>query len=153
MSHMQAPTVLLVEDNPGHARLIEKILRRSKITSNIILLHDGQQAVDYLFSQEQEHHADSYSNLLMLLDLNLPFLNGYQVLERVRGDARTKCIPVVVLTTADDPQEIKTCYELGCNLYITKPIDYYKFTEAIRELGNTLSVVTLPLKQYSKSVS
>lgn len=149
MSRKQAPTVLLVEDNPGHARLIEKILRRSKLANNIILLSDGQQAVDYLFNREEDYHAEPYSNLLMLLDLNLPFLNGYQVLARVKGDARTKCIPVVILTTADDPQEVKTCYELGCNLYITKPIDYYKFTKAIRELGNCPSIVTLPLTQYS----
>lgn len=136
MSYIQPPTVLLVEDNPGHARLIEKILRRSKLAHDIVLLSDGQQAVDYLFYQGNHNESDSYSNLLILLDLNLPILNGYQVLQRVRADARTKCIPVVVLTTADDQQEIKTCYELGCNLYITKPIDYNKFTQAIRELSD-----------------
>lgn len=150
MSHIQAPTILLVEDNPGHARLIQKILRRSKLANDIVLLPDGQQAVDYLFGQGNKNESDSYSNFLMLLDLNLPILNGYQVLQQVRADARTKCMPVVVLTTADDPQEVKSCYELGCNLYITKPIDYHKFTQAIRELAHSHSIVTVPLTKYSK---
>ena len=146
MSHLQPPTILLVEDNLGHARLIEKNLRRAKITHNIILLRDGQQALDYLFSR----HRGPLSNLLMLLDLNLPILNGYQVLKRIKKDDRTKRIPVVVLTTTDDPHEVDTCYELGCNFYITKPVEYSKFSQAIRQLSHFLSVVTVPITGYSK---
>ena len=80
----------------------------------------------------------------MLLDLNLPVLDGYHVLERLKADGRTRRIPVVVLTTTDDPREVARCYELGCNVYITKPVDYAHFCEAVRTLGLFLSVVTVP---------
>jgi CheY-like chemotaxis protein len=80
----------------------------------------------------------------MLLDLNLPVLDGYQVLQRMKADERTKCIPVVILTTTDDTREVARCYDLGCNVYLTKPVDYEKFSEAICKLGLFLAVVTVP---------
>ncbi|MGB0389517.1 MAG: response regulator, partial [Ardenticatenaceae bacterium] len=143
MSNLQATTIILVEDDLGHARLIEKNLRRAKITNKIIQLHDGQQALDYLFGQ-REQARPPLSRFLMLLDLNLPVLNGMQVLQRIKNDSRTKRIPVVILSTTDDPREVEACYELGCNLYITKPVEYAKFSQTIRQLGQVLSVVTLP---------
>jgi CheY-like chemotaxis protein len=82
--------------------------------------------------------------MLILLDLNLPVLDGYQVLQRIKSDERTKHIPVVVLTTTDDNREIERCYELGCNIYITKPVEYDQFSEAIRKLGLFLTVVKVP---------
>ena len=144
MSNMQAVTILLVEDDPGHARLIEKNLRRSNITNEIKAIHDGQQAVDYLFKQGDYADSPHATPLLVLLDLNLPGLDGYQVLEQMKGDERTKRIPVVILTTTDDKREVARCYELGCNVYITKPVDYEHFSEAIRKIGLFLSVVTVP---------
>ena len=144
MTNKQEVTILLVEDDPGHARLIEKNLRRSNITNDLIVLSDGQQAVDYLFGKGTYAGAKHSTRLLMLLDLNLPVLDGYQVLRRMKGDERTKCIPVVVLTTTDDAREVARCYELGCNVYITKPVDYEQFSEAIRKLGLFLAVVTIP---------
>jgi len=131
-------TILLVEDDPGHARLIEKNLRRANITNDIVKATDGQQAVDYLFSNGRA------LSLLVLLDLNLPVLDGYQVLERMKADERTKHIPVIMLTTTDDSREVSRCYELGCNVYITKPVDYEQFSEAIRKLGLFLLVVMIP---------
>jgi CheY-like chemotaxis protein len=138
-------TILLVEDDPGHARLIEKNLRRSNLTNDIVVVSDGQQAIDYLFCEcEYAAREGCVSPLLVLLDLNLPVLDGYQVLQRMKGDERTRRIPVIVLTTTDDAREVSRYYELGCNVYITKPVDYEKFSAAIRQLGLFLSVVTIP---------
>jgi CheY-like chemotaxis protein len=138
MSRMKEVTILLVEDDLGHARLIEKNLRRSNIANEIITVSDGQQALDYVSGSERP------SPLLVLLDLNLPVLDGYQVLERMKAGERTRCIPVVVLTTTDDHREMSRCYDLGCNVYVTKPVDYQQFSEAIRKLGLFLSVVAIP---------
>jgi CheY-like chemotaxis protein len=137
-------TMLLVEDDPGHARLIEKNLRRANITNQIIVADDGQKAVDFLFSQGEYAGESLPAQLLVLLDLNLPVLDGYEVLQRMKNDTRTKSIPVIILTTTDDPQEISHCYELGCNVYVTKPVNYDKFSEAVMNLGLFLSVVKFP---------
>ena len=144
MPKTQEVTILLVEDDPGHARLIEKNLRRSNITNNVVTASDGQQAADYLFGAGEHAESNLPSSLLVLLDLNLPILDGYQVLQRMKADERTKRIPVVILTTTDDRREVSRCYDLGCNVYVTKPVDYEQFSEAIRQLGLFLSVVTVP---------
>jgi CheY-like chemotaxis protein len=140
----QSVTILLVEDDPGHARLIERNLCRAHITNEIITLGDGQQAVDYLFKERTYAGATHPLPLLLLLDLNLPQLDGYQVLSRLKADEHTRHIPVVILTTTDEPYEIERCYALGCNVYITKPVEYEQFAEAIRQLGLFLSVVKIP---------
>jgi CheY-like chemotaxis protein len=147
MNSAQEVTILMVEDDAGHARLIEKNLRRCNITNDIVTVGDGQQAVDYLFREGQYAGTLGSPNLLVLLDLNLPVLDGYQVLRRMKEDERTRRIPVIVLTTTDDPREVAKCYDLGCNVYITKPVDYERFCEAIRKLGLFLSVVTIPKEQ------
>ena len=92
------------------------------------------------------------SPLLVLLDLNMPVLNGYQVLERMKRDERTKSIPVIILTTTDDAREVSRCYELGCNVYITKPVDYEQFSEAIRKLGLFIMVMMIPDGGRQKTV-
>jgi len=138
MSEAHQVIILLVEDDPGHARLIEKNLQRSNITNEIVHLTNGQQAIDYLFDEK------GAAPLLVLLDLNMPVLDGYQVLKRIRANPRTKRIPVVILTTTDDVREVSRCYDLGCNVYMTKPVDYQQFSDAIRKLGLFLSVVTVP---------
>jgi CheY-like chemotaxis protein len=144
MPHRQEVTILLVEDDPGHARLIEKNLRRSSITNDIVVINDGQQAVDYLFCEGDYAGGRPHKPILVLLDLNLPGLDGYQVLQRMKRDDRTKRIPVVILTTTDDAREVERCYDLGCNVYLTKPVDYEQFSDAIRKLGLFLMVVTIP---------
>jgi len=145
MEHEQQPvTILLIEDDRGHALLIEKNLRRAGIANEIVNLDTGQKAVDFLF-KKGSYSADTHpAPPLILLDLNLPVLDGYQVLRIIKNDERTKAIPVVVLTTTDNPQEIAKCYELGCNVYITKPVEYEKFSDAIRRLGLFLSIVRVP---------
>lgn len=137
-------TILLVEDDPGHARLVEKNLRRANLTNPIIVLGDGGQAMDYLFREGTYADEPMPKNLLVLLDLNLPVMDGYQVLRRMKESAATQRIPVIVLTTTDDAREVNRCYDLGCNVYITKPVDYEGFSEAIRKLGLFLSVVAIP---------
>lgn len=144
MSKNKDVTILLVEDDPGHARLIEKNLRRSNITNNIVIVTEGQQALDYLLGEGEYAGRERPSPLMVLLDLNLPVLDGYQVLQRMKADERTKRIPVVILTTTDDPREVSRCYELNCSVYVTKPVDYEQFSEAVRKLGLFLSVVTVP---------
>jgi len=132
-------TILLAEDDSGHARLIIKNLRRANIMNPIVTVENGQDALDYLYSRIDDHPL-----LLVLLDLNMPVLDGYQVLERMKADERTKRIPVIILTTTSDPREVDRCYDLGCNVYVTKPVNYDHFSEAIRKLGLFLSVVTIP---------
>ena len=144
MPRIEDVTILLVEDDPGHARLIEKGLRRANINNEIITLSDGQQALDYLFGEGDYAVVDPPRRILILLDLNLPVLDGYQVLELMKADERTKRIPVIILTTTDDAREVSRCYDLGCSVYITKPVEYEQFTDAIRKLGLFLSVVTMP---------
>ena len=145
MNNLMHPiTILLVEDDQGHARLIEKNLRRANIANSIIAVDDGQKAVDYLFSQGAYAGEKISPQLMVLLDLNLPVLDGYQVLQRMKSNPHTKSIPVIILTTTDDPQEIAHCYELGCNVYVTKPVNYDKFSEAIMRLGLFLSIVEVP---------
>ena len=136
--------ILLVEDDPGHALLIKKNLRRGGITHDIVVLDDGQKAVDYLFMQGAYATDEHAPPPLILLDLNLPVLSGYQVLKIIKNDERTKQIPVVVLTTTDNPQEVARCYAYGCNMYITKPVEYDQFTEMIQRLSMFLSIVKTP---------
>lgn len=136
--------ILLVEDDPGHARLIEKNLRRANVVNELVLLKDGRQALDYLFGEGAYQAQRLTTPTLILLDLNMPVLDGYQVLHRIKQDKRTKHIPVIILTTTDDAREVTRCYELGCNVYITKPVAYDQFCEAVRKLGLFLPVVTIP---------
>ncbi len=144
MQEQLAVTILLVEDDPGHALLIEKNLRRAGVSNTIIKLDDGQKAVDFLFKEGVYADDPSPAPFLVLLDLNLPILDGYQVLQRIKANEKTKRIPVVMLTTTDNPQEIARCYELGCNIYVTKPVEYDDFSEAIRNLGLFLCIVKIP---------
>ncbi|HEU0264139.1 MAG TPA: response regulator [Geobacterales bacterium] len=144
MDHHQPVTILLVEDDPGHARLIEKNLRRAAVANVIVSLDNGQKALDFLFKQGAYTDDTTPMPLLVLLDLNMPVMDGYQVLKRLKADDRTKKIPVVVLTTTDNPNEIGKCYELGCNVYVTKPVEYDDFCEAIRQLGLFLTIVKVP---------
>ncbi len=137
-------TILIVEDDPGHARLIEKNIRRSHISNDLLVIENGQAASDYIFCEGRYAHCGHPNPLLVLLDLNLPVMDGAALLKRMKTDPRTRSIPVVVLTSTEDPREVARCYELGCNVFITKPVDYQQFSEAIRQLGLFLSVVALP---------
>jgi CheY-like chemotaxis protein len=144
MPDMNQVTILVVEDDPGHARLIEMNLRRAGISNEIQWFEDGQKVVDFLLREDPQGGSGPSKPVLLLLDLNLPVLDGYQVLERIRSHERIRHVPVAILTTTDDEREITRCYELGCNVYITKPVDYDKFAEAVRRLGLLFCVMKTP---------
>jgi len=146
MSDKLPVTILLVEDDPGHAVLIQKNLRRGGIVNEIVAVEDGQKAVDFLFKQGGFAGDPRTGPVLMLLDLNLPILDGYQVLTLVKNDERTRHIPIVILTTTDNPHEVTKCYDFGCNIYLIKPVDYAQFSESIRNLGLFLSIIQVPQK-------
>jgi CheY-like chemotaxis protein len=135
--------ILLAEDDDGHARLVEKNLARVGFVNRIHRVHDGQEALDYVFRQGDYEHRDADGPLLILLDVKMPRVDGVEALARIKGDARTSMLPIIMLTTTDDPREVQRCYELGCNVYITKPMAYEAFVEAIHRLGLFLQVVTV----------
>ncbi len=144
MGNLGEVSILIVEDDAGHARLIEKNLRRAKISNAITRVENGREALDFLFGEGAYDGQERPSPLLVLLDLNMPVMDGYQVLEQMKADSRTKHVPVVVLTTTDDAREVSRCYDLGCSVYITKPVEYDSFCEAIQQLGLFMSIVTVP---------
>ena len=140
--------IFLIEDDDGHARLVEKNLRRAGLQNAFLRLRDGQEALDYFFPSADAVSASAdFSNPVVLLDVNMPKIDGIEVLRRLKADAATAMLPVIMLTTTDDPREIAHCYELGCNIYVTKPVDYEAFIEAVQRLGFFLQVVKLPHRQ------
>lgn len=138
---MHSVTIAIVEDDDGHAHLIEKNLRRAGVTNPIERFANGRFFWEYLNSKD-----NVAKQLLVLLDLNMPELDGYEVLKRMKEHKDFHRVPVIILTTTDDAREIDRCYEAGCNVYITKPVEYTKFSEAIRELGLLLNVMAIPEK-------
>ena len=135
-------SIVMIEDDEGHARLIEKNIRRAGISNEITHFTDGGSALEYLF--EDPRGPAKNGPALILLDLNLPDMSGTDILAKVKSDPRLHLTPVVVLTTTDDKVEIQRCYDLGCNVYITKPVNYESFADAIRQLGLFLSVIQVP---------
>jgi CheY-like chemotaxis protein len=144
MENRNEVSILIVEDDDGHARLIAKNLKRAGISNRITRVENGREALDVLFSEGAFVGIERPSPLLVLLDLNMPVMDGYQVLEKMKADSRTHKVPVVVLTTTDDAREVARCYELGCSVYITKPVEYENFAAAIQQLGLFMSIVTVP---------
>jgi DNA-binding response OmpR family regulator len=136
--------IIMIEDDEGHARLIERNIRRSGVNNEIVPFSEGTAALKYLFGEDGTGLDHKNEALLILLDLNLPDMSGIDILRRVKENQYLKAVPVVVLTTTDDSQEIKRCYELGCNVYITKPVNYESFANAIRQLGLFFSVIQVP---------
>ena len=140
MNYHQPVNIILIEDDEGHARLIEKNIRRAGISNGIQHFTDGTSALTYL--HEAPDGPTHNGPALILLDLNLPDMSGIDILGKIKaGSNPLKRTPVVVLTTTDDKIEIQRCYDLGCNVYITKPVNYESFADAIRQLGLFLSVI------------
>lgn len=147
---VRSTSILLVEDDHGHAHLIEKNLRRAGFRNLIIHCDDGQKAVNFL-RKKRNDQVEGPLRLVVLLDLILPVLDGYEVLKIIKANEGTKCIPVIVLTIIGNPDEVSRCYDLGCNLYITKPIEeittpveFANFSTTVQILGNFLSIVKTP---------
>jgi CheY-like chemotaxis protein len=173
MSHGETVSIVLVEDDDGHATLVERNLRRAGVTNGFMRFRDGQDVLDYFFGEppgagiaasaaalttdaglavnpapqagaSMHPSREDLTNFVVLLDLKMPRVDGFEVLRRLKESPQTAAVPVIILTTTDDPREIARCYELGCNVYITKPVEYDAFIEAVRRLGFFLQVVKLP---------
>jgi two-component system, response regulator len=125
--------ILLVEDNPDDVELTLHALKRSKISNQVVVAKDGVEALDYLFSEQEPDGARLPA--VVLLDLNLPKISGGDVLKRIRADERTRLLPVVILTTSGEQQDVVSSYSNGANSYIRKPVDFNQFAEAVQQLG------------------
>lgn len=137
-------TIIMIEDDEGHARLIERNIRRSGVNNEIKPFTNGTEALAYLFGSDGTGAVHKGDALLILLDLNLPDMTGVDILARIKQNEHLKRSPVVVLTTTDDKVEIQRCYDLGANVYVTKPVNYENFANAIRQLGLFFSVIQVP---------
>ena len=143
MNSQRPVNIVMIEDDEGHARLIEKNIRRAGISNALKHFTDGGSALEYLWNDVEGPFKNGPA--LILLDLNLPDMSGTDILARIKAEgSMVKRTPVVVLTTTDDKVEIQRCYDLGCNVYITKPVNYESFSDAIRQLGLFLSVIQVP---------
>jgi two-component system response regulator len=128
--------ILLVEDNPDDVALTERALRKNRIANNLVVVSDGAAALEYLFGEGAYAGRDVEDEpCLILLDLKLPKLSGLEVLERIRADDRTRCIPVVILTSSKQDEDLLAGYSKGANSYIRKPVEFERFVEVVAQLG------------------
>lgn len=132
--------IVVAEDDEGHAILIKKNLRKAGIVNRFIHLKDGQEVIDYFY--KNNYYPDK--SYLLLLDLRMPKVTGEEALEILKRDKIFKKIPVVILTTNDDPIDVEKCHLLGCNTYIVKPIDYDKFAKVLLQLGFYFKIIETP---------
>ncbi|MCP4136947.1 MAG: response regulator [bacterium] len=136
--------IIIAEDNPGHAGLIKINLIEAGIQNKITHFKDGQQTLDFLRKRGDGPHMKPKTPYLLLLDIRMPKVDGIEVLKEVKSDKELQKLPVIMLTTTDDPREIQKCHELGCNSYITKPVDYNQFVEVLNRLGLFLKIMQVP---------
>lgn len=144
--------IIIAEDDEGHATLIQKNLKRAGILNPILHFNDGQETLDYLFRRGAGPHWKPGAALMLLLDIRMPKIDGVEVLQQLKQHEELRKIPVIIITTTDDPREIERCHAIGCNNYVTKPVDYDKFVAAIRQLGLFLMVVEVPqINEHKRS--
>jgi len=143
---MSERVILLVEDNPSDEELTLRALKKSNILNRVVVMRDGAEALDYLFRRgaHASRPADEVPQVV-LLDLKLPKVDGLEVLRAIRADERTKLLPVVVLTSSIQEQDVVSSYGLGANSYVRKPVDFTQFVEAVRQLGLYWLVINQPL--------
>jgi len=136
--------ILLVEDNPHDAELTLRALKKHNMANKVYVVKDGEEALDFLYGTGQ-HIGQSLENMkVILLDLKLPKVSGVEVLERLKGDEKTREIPVVVLTSSHEDQDIKKCYRLGVNSYVVKPVEFDAFARTVAEMGFYWLLVNKP---------
>jgi CheY-like chemotaxis protein len=142
--------ILIAEDDDGHAKLIKKNIEAAGIKNKTIRFNDGEELLGFLFpvNGKNGNNGKPYMNqgtsYILLLDIRMPKVDGVQALEKIKSDQKLHKLPVIMLTTTDDPREVEKCHSLGCNNYITKPLDYEQFIEVIRRLGFFLKIVKVP---------
>lgn len=142
MNH--SPTILIVDDDEGHAILIRENLEMAGLKNTTRHFRDGQAILDFFFDREGKVMRGHDGTYLVLLDIRMPKVDGIEVLRRLKADPVLHRLPVIMLTTTDDTREVERCHELGCNVYIQKPVDYDKFAEAIQRLGMFVSLLLVP---------
>jgi len=147
-THKHELTILIAEDDDGHAELIQDNLREAGIHNPLIRFTNGQEVLDFFFApadlsniSARREHGRAY---MLILDIRMPKVDGVEVLRQIKQDQELKKMPIVMLTTTDDPREVSRCYQLGCSSYVTKPLDYRQFSEILNRLGLFLLVVQIP---------
>lgn len=142
--------ILVTEDDKGHFSLIKKNLQRAGIWNEMVRFADGQELLDFLYMRgdglKREHNVE----YLLLLDIRMPKIDGIEVLAKIKQDKELKKIPIIILTTTDEPRVVERCHSLGCSIYIVKPVEYESFIDAIRKVGMFLTVVRIPQINGSK---
>lgn len=141
------PTIIIADDDDGHAFLVEDNLRRGGVNTTYLRFSDGQEVLDFLFGRATTPAFRRDQPYLLLLDIRMPKVDGVSVLQQIKADSELHRLPVIILTTTEDPREVDRCHELGCNIYIHKPVSYDSFANAIAQLGKFVSLVQLPRVQ------
>jgi CheY-like chemotaxis protein len=136
--------ILLVEDDPKDVELTLTGLAEFNLANEVVVVGDGEEALDYLHRRGKYQTRHTGNPAVMLLDLKLPKLNGFEVLQQVRSDENLKMIPVVVLTSSNEERDLVRSYKLGVNAYVTKPVDFHEFVNAVKELGVFWAVINEP---------
>lgn len=137
-------TILLADDDEGHAFLIRENLEAAGVRNPIRHFRDGQALLDFFYATGPGDHARPDNDYVILLDIRMPKVDGVGVLKRMKADPVYRQIPILMLTTTDDQREVRRCYGLGCNVYIRKPVDYERFSDAIVRLGRFMDLVVAP---------
>ena len=133
--------ILIADDDEGHLILVQDTLRAIGLDNPVLTFRDGQEILDFLHGVHPRHHFDPHASHLLLLDIRMPKLDGVQTLARIKNDRALRKLPVIMLTTTDDPREVSRCHELGCSHYLTKPIDVSQFSQAISGVGLSISLL------------
>ena len=139
-----APVILIVDDDEGHAVLVRSSLEEAGLNNEIEHFPDGQAALDFLFHRGSGPHMKKGRPYLILLDIRMPKVDGVEVLRQLKADKELHKLPIIMLTTTEDPREVDRCHDLGCNVYLQKPVDYGKFAEAMRRLGMFITLLLVP---------
>ncbi len=138
------PVIILAEDDDGHAGLIYKTLKRAGVKNYILHFEDGEKTLNYLFRRGDYFHREEDVSHILLLDIRMPVIDGKEVIRQVKQEKELQHIPIIVLSTTDDPWEKENCYSLGCSAYIVKPIQYKEFIKVISQLGHYLMEDVIP---------
>jgi CheY-like chemotaxis protein len=139
-----SPSILITDDDDGHAFLIEDSLRRAGVDAPFLRFSDGQEVLDFLTGQTNEPSFGTDQSYLLLLDIRMPKVDGISVLRQIKADPALHKLPVIILTTTDDPRDVEHCHDLGCNVYLQKPVSFDGFTSAMTKLGELVSLLQLP---------
>lgn len=143
MKKFKEMVIVIAEDDDGHVELITSGLKSAGVLNRIIRFSNGEEVMQFFSGESENFIYDEAKSYLLLLDINMPIVDGVEVLKRLKDEEELKKIPVIMLTTTDDPREIERCYQLGCNVYITKPVNFASFAETLNRLGLFVQIVSV----------